>query len=628
MRSGVCKPISRPRSLPPARTLLWAVLLLRAFSPALVWQNPAYAQEPEEASTAPAETAAPAEVTREVRRQFEMTGAPHLEIWHSEGNVQVQAWANSVVNIEATIASVATRDDLARHFAEETHVNVEQEGAHFEVVTQYPEIEDVGFRVDYSISVPVNSRIFVSNSFGDTFIEGIEGRVTVESSQGKVELRDLGGSVRMTGRGSFDLVAQGLRRGGSFTLQGMQAYFSDVSGTLNVSNFVGPVELRSLGRNIDATIIGENGPVWLYVPRRSAVDLDATAEGEGASIESDLDLDRGTLGSVRTARRVNVDATQRVAIDASFDSIHILEEETEPTAPALYSGDDAPLQADTKPLARTITPGGRIVVESSVGDIRVQGVAEDILTVSATRWVWAEPLAEARELLEQLEVAVALDSDGAVLVSSVPDPELASRLADVSYRVVVVLSVPLGSPLLIHAKDGQVSVDESGAPLTIEVERGIVRVERAQGVLDLTNRSGDIEVLESAGAAAISGAQGTVTLRGVAGDIEVSSRDGRTIIDSPGAGVTVHHERGDVRIIALDGIHGDMVVNVADGNVGMAVTDSADALFFAVAEGGTVEPAFRLNGSIEPGMESFQGRLNGASHLVRLQTTRGNIVFD
>ena len=190
------------------------------------------------------------------------------------------------------------------------------------------------------------------------------------------------------------------------------------------------------------------------------------------------------------------------------------------------------------------------------------------------------------------------------------------------------MRIPLGSPLFIQAKDGQIFAEETGAPLTVELEQGSIRVERAEGTLDLNNRSGDIEVLESAGTVVISGAQGIAHLRGVAGDIEVSYRDGKTIIDSPGAGTTVHHERGDVRIIALPGIHGDIYVEVKDGNVGMAVTDSADASFLAIARGGTVEPAFPMTGSIEPGVESFRGRLNGGTHLVTLQTRRGNIIFD
>ncbi len=587
----------------------------------------ASAQEPTQAGDQAVDPPTSFTATRTISKILNVTGAPRLDIRHGDGNVRIQSWPNPAVGIEATIISVADTDSLANQFADHMDVHVEQEGNHFEVITQSPKIDGVvGFQVHYEISVPLQASVFVSNSFGDTAVAGIEGRVTVTSSHGRVELRNLGGRVSVTGMGSYDLVAEGLRRGGHFTLQGMQSLFSNISGTLNVSNFRGSVELRSLGRNINATVNSESGPVWLYVPRESAADLDAIVES--GEIKSDFDLDRGTQGSFRTAQRINVDATQRIAIDTTFDSIHILEEKTETAASSVHLDDGTALQLDTAPLSHSITPGGNIVLESGTGDLHFEGTTEDVLTVSGTRWVWAEPLKDAREILQSLHLTISQDGDGTIRVSSLPDPELLPHLDNISYRVDLVVRVPLTSPLTILAKEGQISAKEIGAPLTVELERGSVRIEHAGSTLDLNNRSGDIEVLDSVGPVVISGAQGTATLRRVSENIGVSYRDGRVVIDSPGAEATVRHARGDVRIIALHGIHGEMSIEVTDGNIGMAVTETADALFTAIAQGGTVEPVFFMTGSIEPGRENFQGLLNKASHHVRLQTTRGNIIFD
>jgi DUF4097 and DUF4098 domain-containing protein YvlB len=589
--------------------------------------HPANAQEPTQAGDRTVATPASFTATQTVSKILKVTGAPSLDIRHGDGNVTIQSWSNPAVGIEATIISVANTDSLANQFANHMDVDVEQEGNHFEIITQSPKIDGiVGFQVHYKIFVPVRASVFISNSFGDTSVAGIEGRVTVISSHGRVELRNLGGRVSVNGKGSYDLIAEGLRRGGHFTLQRMKALFLNVSGTLNVHNFRGFVELRSLGRNINATVYSESGPVWLYVPRESAADLDAIVES--GEIKSDFDLDRGTQGSFRTAQRINVDATQRIAIDTTFDSIHILEEKTETAASSTYLDDGTALQLDTEPLSHSVTPGGNIVLESGTGDLRIEGTAEDVLTVSGTRWVWAEPREDAREILQSLPLTISQEADGTIRVSSLPDLEQLPQLENVSYRVDLVVRVPLGSPLVVLAKEGQVFAKGIGAPLTVELERGSVRIENAESTLDLNNRLGDIEVLDSVGPVVISGAQGTATLRRVLENIGVSYRDGRVVIDSPGAEATVRHARGDVRIIALHGIHGEINIEVTDGNIGMAVTETADASFLAIAQGGTVEPVFPMTGSIEPDRETFQGLLNKASHHVRLQTTRGNIIFD
>ena len=91
--------------------------------------------------------------------------------------------------------------EQAERFASQIQLNVQQRGdVQTWIVTlpQPPVPQLRGVRSDLTLQVPASVQVVVSNGFGDTTIQGVEGSVVTETRHGQVELADLAGSVNAT----------------------------------------------------------------------------------------------------------------------------------------------------------------------------------------------------------------------------------------------------------------------------------------------------------------------------------------------------------------------------------------------------------------------------------------------
>lgn len=223
-------------------------------------------------------------VTRTVEETFPVSTSPELFVSNRYGDISVTTWDNRVIRVWVLITVGAEQASQAEVFARGIDIATNQENGRVEVQTGFPDTRNlgkVGYSVDYKISVPRDTAVVIENFFGDSLVRGLEGRVTINSSYGLVDLRDISGPVNVRAKGEFPLIAENLQQGGTFFLRSTQAAFSDVSGTLNVSNYLGSVELRSLGAVVDVDVTAESAPIRFYRrPPRSARKLRVLSSGQ------------------------------------------------------------------------------------------------------------------------------------------------------------------------------------------------------------------------------------------------------------------------------------------------------------------------------------------------------------
>jgi len=162
----------------------------------------------------------------------------------------------------------------------------------------------------------------------------------------------------------------------------------------------------------------------------------------------------------------------------------------------------------------------------------------------------------------------------------------------------------------------------------LEQSQGTVLLEGTTQQVVVTNEDGNVTIQAAAGPVKATVNNGVLRIERPASDIDVTCRNGKTIVDTPLAGVKINNEVGDVRIIALEGVNGDFEVTAVDGNISVAIPETADASLFLNAKGGTVYSSVTINGTIEKYNQSFQGRLNEGTHRIILETQQGNIILD
>ena len=563
---------------------------------------------------------------RVVVRTYPVADAADLFVSHRFGAIRVLGWDQQLVRVKANIEVGAENAIQAERFAQKVEISGNHVGDRLEVRTVYPLIEPDAKRwytADLEISVPRNTRLSLVNNWGDIFVSGTSGDVTLDSQYGNIDLTDISGVVRARAKGAFVLRAVGLHKGGSFFLRSTEAYFEDVSGSLFVSNYLGPIEIRAPGEQVVMDVISESGPIHLYLPFDSSPNIETSVEF--GSIESDVLLKSETWGETKHGSVVNPQSTQHLDLFASFESIYIHVSESEPAVAALSQGPSKPIQEDIT-LTYSAAPGLELRIDAMIGDVRVEGVDSQRIELTATKIVRVSDVDKVRMALEGLALRVEESPERLEIATSVQDDMVA--LGCTSYRYDLLIRCPKSTLIHVVAEDGHTYVVDMNSTVVVEQAQGKVTLENIQNSVQVSNRDGAIDVSGISGMLTADGARGDISVRNVQGNVDIICDQGKTIIESPGSEVSVRNSGGDVRIIALEGINGDYDVSTENGNISMAIPRTADVWLILNVDEGTYYSTFPLTGTSERDTHAVQGQLNGGTHRVVLETHQGSIQID
>ena len=568
-----------------------------------------------------------AKYPRVEERTYPVADAADLFVSHRFGAIRVLGWDQQVVRVRANITVWAENAIQAERFAQKVEISGNHVGDRLEVRTVYPAIAENakrGYTADLEIRVPRNSRLSLKNMWGDIFVNGIGGDVTLDSQYGNIELVDIAGTVRARQeKGAFTLRATGLHKGGSFFLRRTEAYFENVSGTLFVINYDAPIEIRAPGEEVDMDVISELGPIHLYLSSDSSPNIEASVEF--GSIVSDVMLKSETWGETEHGSVVNPQSMQHLDLYASFESIYIHASESEPAVAALSQGPSEPIQ-EVITHSYQATPGLEVRIDAMIGDVRVEGVESQQIELVATRIVRVSDVDKARMALEGLALQVEESPERLEIATLVQDDMAA--LGCTSYRYDLLLRCPKSTLIHVVAEDGHTYVVDMNSTVVVEQAQGKVTLKNIQNSVQVSNSNGDIDVSGISGMLTADGARGEISVRNVQQKIDIKCDQGKTIIESPGSEVIVRNSGGDVRIIALEGINGDYDVSTENGNISMAIPSTADAWLILNVDGGTIYSTFQLTGTSERDTHAVQGQLNGGTHRVVLETHQGSIQID
>lgn len=598
------------------RTLLIAALCLIAHS--------ATAQPTGQAPTV--DLSGLAQATRPVSATYPVSGASQVFISNRYGAVRVTPWNEQLVRVSAEIKVGADTTAIAEQLAQQVNVSGSHTGDRIEVQTRYPTVEPpttAGFITEIEVNVPAAASVEVVNVFGDVFVRGLKGSLTVNARFGIVDLRDLHGPVRVQARGGqLPLIAEGLHAGGTFTLRSTEATFSRITGELNVDNYLGGVNLRPGAEPIKANISCESGPIHVYLDGPILPDLVAMANA--GQIHSDMVLLKETWGSTTTGKNPDADAPQKIDLSTSFADIHVHQAALVASTEPLVAPSGAPI-TQTIAQAYDLPAGGTVRLNLMPGTITVEGYDGPRVELSATQFVRVADVANAQLALEGLALRAGPASNNVTITTAVQEDMAAIGCTE--YRMDMTVRVPRSAPLEVRTNKGVTRLNDINGTVTIEQEQGEVVLRNMQGAVTAKVKQGHIESTATAGAIDFS-AGGDVTVRQALGAVRAQSEGGTVLIDTPGGPVFARGNGGDVRLIALGGVRGDYDIQTEDGNISLAVPPDADAMFVVNAYGGTIFSSASLTGTIQRDIQTFTGRLNDATYRVMVESRRGNIVID
>ncbi|MFP6581188.1 MAG: DUF4097 family beta strand repeat-containing protein [Candidatus Hydrogenedentota bacterium] len=565
--------------------------------------------------------------TREVENHYPITGSGQLFVSNQFGAIRVSTWDNPVINMKAVIRVGAENLMQAERFAQTISVEGSHVDDRVELRTVYPDVDDassVGYTVELQITVPSTITLAAENRFGDIFVSNVNGQVNINSSYGAIGLQNLGGRVHVRAKGDFPLEVRGLPSGGTFFLRSTQSQFSDIGGTITINNYLGSIHLDQLHETAQVSATCDNGPIRLILAAGAKPSLLATTEF--GDIESDFPVTRQRWGKKTLITIQSPDAQQHIELNASFGSILIQSQSLEPLKATKQLAGSEPVREELKATI-PFAEGQSLLVDAMGGDVTLEatGVTNEIL-FEATRFVRVNNVANARKALEGL--AWTFDDVGTETRIRTTLESDVQALGITEYKMHLRIRYPKAANLKVVHQSGMTSVHHAEGTVGIEQKSGDVHVVGTAGAVDIAVGAGHVDVRDNTGSVTVTVEEGTIRTQNSKGVLKLEGHRGRIVMESPGASAYVRNTDGDVRIVALEGVFADIDVMTTNGNINMVIPPTSDVLLMLNAENGTVYSSFTVTGSLEKRTQTFQGRLNGATHRVLLQTIQGNIVLD
>ena len=176
----------------------------------------------------------------------------------------------------------------------------------------------------------------------------------------------------------------------------------------------------------------------------------------------------------------------------------------------------------------------------------------------------------------------------------------------------LIASVPRASRLILHTRDGSISV------------------ERIDGRIELRTDDGRVQVSEAAGDLLVVTRDGSITLERVSGRIDARTGDGSIRVNGTPAGVMLETRDGSVTVRAERGTEmvDDWSVRTGDGTVVVEVPDGFAAEIDAETRDGSVRTDLEIGGAEDRRGEErrrLKGKLGAGGHLLKIRTNDGSI---
>jgi DUF4097 and DUF4098 domain-containing protein YvlB len=201
--------------------------------------------------------AAPALAEEVFEKAFSMEGVTRVSVENVNGQIEAQAWERPYLKVRAVKQASGSRSSDT---VKQTEIRVRKLGEEIKIETITPrrrklfgflDLGTGGVKVDYELWIPAAATTHLETCNGRVAANGFAGDFSVDSVNGSLELRDLGGPVKAT----------------------------TVNGSVRVA-FKGPLRKSHL-----ETV---NGSVEVVFDKASSVSYDL--ETINGRIESDFDL--------------------------------------------------------------------------------------------------------------------------------------------------------------------------------------------------------------------------------------------------------------------------------------------------------------------------------------------------
>lgn len=308
---------------------------------------------------------------------------------------------------------------------------------------------------------------------------------------------------------------------------------------------------------------------------------------------------------------------------------------------ALGSLASLPVLAETRiEETRKLEPGGRFVLDSDAGSVRVTGTSEPGARIVIT--------SKHDDLKAAMDFTVE-ESPGLVkLTAKRKKGEASSFLGwlfgenggpSVRFEVTVPAKTGVevktgGGKIEVSSLEGESSLETSGGPieatglkgdLTASTSGGHVQIEKIEGSAKVGSSGGPIRASAVSGGLIARTSGGSIQVDGVGADVEVETSGGSIRVSGAGGAVRARTSGGSVDVALLPGnSHGGDISSMG-GGIRVALDPAASLVVEATTMGGSVTSELPIQKTSQESRSKLVGTLGAGGETLKVTTMGGSI---
>ena len=142
-----------------------------------------------------------------IRKEFKVNPDALLKLENSYGNLHIKSWEQNSTTIEVHIQTSSNNEKKAIKKLDEISVNFQASSSMVSAETIFNDSNwgwvgnNVSIQVNYTVRVPINNRLDISNDYGGIYIDEINGATEIKCDYGSMEIGKLNST---TNELSFD----------------------------------------------------------------------------------------------------------------------------------------------------------------------------------------------------------------------------------------------------------------------------------------------------------------------------------------------------------------------------------------------------------------------------------------
>ena len=271
----------------------------------------------------------------------------------------------------------------------------------------------------------------------------------------------------------------------------------------------------------------------------------------------------------------------------------------------------------------TLARDGKVSLKNVSGDIEVESWDKAEVKIEAKKISRASTLEKAKENVAKVKIEVMEEGNTLRIETKYPEPSIRSLNVSIDYH----LLVPDKVAVKIKSVSGDVTLQQIGGTVEVDVVSGDIEVMKADKGVDCKSVSGDLELRSINGDAFLKTVSGDITLEKMNGSIEAESVSGDIeLIDVSGAKVVKGNVlSGSITYQGDINPAGRYELKSHSGEIEMVLPSNAAFDIEASTFSGDIESDFEIMVTGKFSKKKVQGTVNGGGAVVILNTFSGDI---